>query len=237
MAKKASRKAGTKSATASAAKPGKTQGKAGSRHRVAPPAASDSARVDAYIEESADFAKPVLRHLRKLFHQACPQVEEKIKWGVPYFEYRGMLGGMAAFKQHVSFGFWNARQLNDTHGLFQGDPKDSMCSVKARTVAELPTDKVLLSYIRQAVALNEAGVKKARPKSAAKPPLKVPADFQAALTKSRKAAATFEGFSPSHRREYIEWITEAKRDETRQKRLATATEWIAEGKPRNWKYM
>lgn len=231
MAKAAKRKTTKKIARKSTKKK-----KSGTKQRTAPAGDDHSTRVDAYIEKSADFAKPILSKLRKLFHQACPAVEEKIKWGVPHFDYKGMLGGMAAFKQHVGFGFWKSELIKDTHKLFDRGPKASMCTVKIANVKDLPPDKVLLSYIKQAVELNDDGTKVEKKKKAPKPPPTVPPDLKSALAKNRKAAATFENFPPSCRREYIEWITEAKRDETRKKRLATAIEWMNEGKSRHWKY-
>jgi hypothetical protein len=192
-------------------------------------------RVDAYIENAADFAKPVLVHLRALVHRACPDVEETIKWRMPTFMYRGMLCGMAAFKQHVSFGFWK-------HALVIGEgvPRDGMGSFgKVSKLSELPSDRKLQAYIKVAMRLNEQGVKTpgARQTTNAKPPPVAPDDFSRELRKNRQARATFQALSPSHRREYIEWITEAKREETRSRRLAQAIEWLAEGKVRNWKYV
>jgi uncharacterized protein YdeI (YjbR/CyaY-like superfamily) len=191
--------------------------------------------VDAYIWKAAPFARPILEKLRALFHKACPDIEETIKWGFPHFEYRGIVGSMAAFKQYAVFGFWKAQLLSDPAGLFTPDDQN-MGRSKFTGVSELPSDAVLLKYIREAVALNEEGVNVERPKREKKPEAEVPADLQAALKKNKKALATFEGFSPSHRREYVEWITEAKQEATRQKRLTHAIEWLEEGKPRNWKY-
>ncbi len=194
--------------------------------------------VDTYIEKSADFARPILTRLRKLFHHACPQIEEKLKWGVPSFEYKGMVGGMAAFKKHVNFGFWKAQLMDDPAGILGDEPGGGMTGSKFTAVDQLPSDNVLVDYIKRAVALNEAGVKlpraKAGPrdeKAAAPPP-----DFAAALRKNKAAGAAFKEFSYSHRKEYVEWITEAKRPETRAKRISTAVEWLADGKSRNWKY-
>jgi uncharacterized protein YdeI (YjbR/CyaY-like superfamily) len=143
---------------------------------------------------------------------------------------------MAAFKQHATFGLWKASLLPDPRGLFAGGDDSSMGRAKFADVSELPPDAVLVEYFRAAVALNEQGVKVAKPKRKPKPEAKVPADLSAALKKNKKALATFEGFSPSHRREYVEWITEAKQEATRQKRVAQAVEWMAEGKSRHWKY-
>ncbi len=196
-----------------------------------------SVRVDAYIARSAEFARPILERLRRLFHRACPEVEEAIKWGVPHFDHKGIMAGMAAFKKHVGFGFWRGREMRDPEGLFSGAPRASMCTVKIAGVAELPSDDVLLRYIREAVEINESGrAPSPRPKIV-RPPLKVPASLLAALRKNKRALAAFEAFSPSCKREYVEWIVEAKQEVTRERRMATAVAWMAEGKPRNWKYM
>jgi uncharacterized protein YdeI (YjbR/CyaY-like superfamily) len=192
--------------------------------------------VDAYIAKAAPFARPILEKVRELFHKACPEIEEVMKWSFPHFEYRGIVGSMAAFKQHAIFGFWKAALLTDPHGLFDESCDTGMSRAKFTDVSELPPDKVLIAYIREAVALNEEGVKVERPKREKKPEVEVPADFLAALKKNKNALAAFEAFSPGQRREYVEWIVEAKQDATRQKRLAQAVEWIAEGKARNWKY-
>ena len=191
-------------------------------------------RIDAYIERAAPFARPILAHARALVHQACPQVEETIKWGMPTFVHAGgILCGMAAFKQHASFGFWK-------HALVvgEGEPRDGMGSYgKMTSVDDLPAKKTLLAHIRKAMKLNEDGVKMpAARKAASKLPPEMPEDLVAALNKDKAAKATFDAFPPSCRREYIEWIVEAKREETRAKRLAQTVEWLAEGKRRNWKY-
>jgi uncharacterized protein YdeI (YjbR/CyaY-like superfamily) len=197
-----------------------------------------SPQVDAYIAKSAPFARPILEKLRTLFHKACPDVEETIKWGFPHFERHGVLGSMAAFKQHASFGFWKGSLMSDPQGLFRGVGKTTMNALRVETLEDLPSDKVLLPYIKEAAKLNEEGVKPpVRKKKAVKKAVKAPDYFLAALRKHPKALAAFEAFPPSHKREYVEWITEAKQEATRQKRLATALEWLSEGKPRNWKYM
>lgn len=196
-----------------------------------------SPAFDAYIAKSADFARPILVKLRALFHAACPQIEETMKWSFPHFEYKGIVGSMAAFKQHVRYGFWKADLLDDPHHLFTGDGTTAMDGSKITDVSQLPPDAVLLEYIRAAVALNEEGIKLPKPKKPArKEELKIPDDLLAALRQNKKAQTAFEGFSPSHQREYVEWITEAKQEATRQKRVATAIEWLAAGKARHWKY-
>jgi uncharacterized protein YdeI (YjbR/CyaY-like superfamily) len=193
--------------------------------------------VDAYIAKSADFAKPILKRLRKVVHAACPNVEEELKWNFPHFLYEGMLCGMAAFKAHCSFGFWRGSLLAEKHPEL-GSQKESMGQFGRITdIAELPDDKLLAQYIKTAMKLNEEGIKPkkpANPKRKAAP--KVPDYFLAALKKNKKALAAFDDFSPSCKREYLEWITEAKQEETRQRRLAQAIAWMAEGKSRNWKY-
>ncbi len=190
------------------------------------------ARIDAYIAKSADFAKPILTHLRELAHTACPEVEETLKWQMPHFLHKGILFSMAGFKQHCSLHFWNGK-------LFLGDAaREGGLGQFGRITAlsDLPNRKTLLGYIKKAVELNEAGVKKPTPKRAPQKNLVVPPDFNAALNKNKKARAAFDNFSYSHRREYLQWITEAKRPETRAKRIETTLQWLAKGKSRNWKY-
>jgi len=189
-------------------------------------------RIDAYIAKSADFAKPILEHLRAVVHSACPEVEESIKWNCPHFLYKGsLLCSMAAFKQHCSFHFWHGKQV------VGGTDKDGMGQFgKLTSVKQLPAKQALVDYVRKAVSLREAGVKRPRAPSAPRPPPELPADFAALLKKHAAARKTYAAFSPSAQREYVEWIADAKTDATRQKRMATALEWLAEGKQRNWKY-
>ncbi|HEV8694726.1 MAG TPA: YdeI/OmpD-associated family protein [Lysobacter sp.] len=193
-------------------------------------------RIDAYIAKSAEFARPILRHLRETVHTACPQCEETLKWSAPSFTYHGkILCGMAAFKEHATVGLWqgamvlgpNGRKLDDAMGQFG----------RLTKMADLPGKRELGGYIKQAMKLIDDGVKRPPTKdSQPKPPAETPDDLAAALKKNAKALAAFEAFPSSARRDYIEWITEAKREETRQKRLSQAIEWLAEGKRRNWKY-
>jgi uncharacterized protein YdeI (YjbR/CyaY-like superfamily) len=160
-----------------------------------------------------------------------------MKWSMPHFEYKGIIGAMAAFKNYVRWGFWKGSLL-DVSGLeLSTVGMTGMKFTQTKELGDLPSDKVILALIRQAVALNEQGVKVAKPKKKApKPDLAAPDDLLSLLAKNKKAKATFDGFSPSHRREYVEWIVDAKQEATRQKRLATAMEWLTEGKSRNWKY-
>ena len=193
-------------------------------------------RVDAYIARSAEFAQPILAHLRDLVHTACPQVNETIKWGHPHFEYKGILCGMAAFKEHCAFGFWRADVGTAAAGEDRRTGAMGQFGRLAR-LSDLPRDTVLKQSVREAAARNEAGIKAPRQaRRPPKPPPAVPADLAAALAKNRKARVTFEGFSPTHRREYIEWIEGARRDETRARRLSTTLEWLAEGKTKEWRY-
>lgn len=193
-------------------------------------------RVDAYIANSADFAKPILTHLREVVHAACPEVEETLKWSTPYFMYKGMLCGMASFKQHCAFSFWKGSLIVDRSGKSVDEAMGQFGRITR--ISDLPSTKILIGYIKEAMRLNEAGIKsptRSQPKS--KKELAVPDYLTAALKMNKKALATFESFSPRHQREYVEWITEAKGEDTRKRRLETAIGWMAEGKPRNWKYM
>lgn len=188
-------------------------------------------RIDAYIARSADFAKPILTHIREVVHAAVPEVEETIKWGMPFFTYHGPLCNMAAFKEHAAFGFWKG-------GAVLGAKADKAAMGqfgRLTSVRDLGSVRALTAFLKKAKEVNESGEVKARPRKP-KPPLPVPPDLAAGLKRSARARATFEKLSPSHRREYVEWIVEAKRPETRSKRLATTLEWLAEGKSRNWKY-
>lgn len=191
-------------------------------------------RIDAYIAKAADFAQPILKHLRELVHEAWPDIEETTKWGFPYFQYKGALCFMASFKEHAAFGFWRGALVTGERGATE----EAMGQFGRITrLEDLPPRKTLLGYVKKAAALNEAGVKRAtKPKRAAKTAVPVFADLLAALKRNAKARKTFEGFSPSHRREYVEWILEAKREETRKRRIATAIAWMAEGKTQNWRY-
>lgn len=195
-------------------------------------------RVELYINKCAEFAQPILWRITEVVHKACPDVEETLKWGMPYFTYKGSnLCGMAAFKQHCVFGFWMGSKMKDPNKILRtGENKTSMGNLGRMTsIKDLPSDKILISYIREAMSLIDKGVKLDRA-PAAKQNLKVPAYFSKALSKNKKALAIFENFSPSRRKEYIEWITEARTEETRNTRMKTAIGWISEGKSRHWKY-
>ncbi len=192
-------------------------------------------RIDAYIAKAVPFAQPVLRHLRQLVHQGCPEAEEAIKWGSPFFLYRGkLLCFMAAFKAHAAFGFWGPGMKRiiaaDGHAK---DGRGLLGRITSR--ADLPSDRGLLGYIRTAKKLRDSGAP-IRAKAKPKPALPVPGDLAAALKRSTKAAAHWADFSPSARREYIEWLIEAKRPETRESRRRRTIAWVAAGRKRNWKY-
>lgn len=198
-------------------------------------------RIDAYITKSADFAKPILKHLRTLVHKACPDVEETIKWGFASFDYKGPFCSMAHFKEHAAFGFWKGALLKDPKGYLQPSAKNGGGSMgnlgRITSLKDLPPDSVIIDFIRQAKKLNDEGVKVPSKSKTERKKLIVPDDFMEALNQNKKALLTFEAFSYSNQKEYIEWITEAKATATREKRINTAIEWMAEGKPRNWKYM
>ena len=195
-------------------------------------------KVDAYIAKAAPFAQPVLEHLRELVHTACPDVEEAIKWSMPFFVYKGqILGNMAAFKAHCSFGLWggDVTAMMRKDGVLSDDGMGKLGRVTS--VKELPKKKDMVGYVREVMAFIEDGGKTMQRKpKAPKPETEVPAELAAALKKNKVAGKVFAEFSPGCRREYVDWIVEAKRAETKEKRVAQAVEWIAEGKQRNWKY-
>ena len=192
-------------------------------------------RIDAYIAKSAGFAQPILSYLREVVHEGCPEVEETMKWSFPHFMYKGILCSMASFNRHCAFGFWKGSLVMDG----QGKSTEAMGQFgRITALKELPLKSTLLAYVKKARQLNDEGVKvlqKARPRGEKKD-LEVPDYFLAAVKKNKKALATFEGFPYSHKKEYVQWVGEAKSDETRNRRVETSVEWLSEGKSRNWKY-
>lgn len=195
--------------------------------------------VDAYIAASPEFARPILKKLRTLYHKGSPRMQESIKWRAPFFECDGIVGSMSAFKQHVSFGFWKAAKLEDPHGLFELEGDAQMAMVKVTSLADLPPDDVLVEYVRDAVRINAEAAEGPKQKCAPRKPTKelvVPEELALALERNEQARATFDAFPPSQRKEYAEWIAEAKQESTRARRVETAIEWLAEGKSRHWKY-
>jgi len=193
------------------------------------------ARIDAYIGNAAGFARPILTHLREVVYAACPEVQETMKWSMPHFDYKGIFCGMAAFKAHCTFGFWKGSLIEGVGG---DKAREAMGQLgRIAHLEDLPPDAVLERYIREAMRLNDAGVKAARkPKKASTKDVTVPPELSSALERNPRAQAAFDAFSPSHRREYAEWVAEAKGEATRERRVATAIEWLMEGKSRNWKY-
>ena len=189
-------------------------------------------RIDAYIKNARPFARPILRHLRRIVHAGCPDCQESIKWQSPFFDYKGPVCFMAAFTQHAAFGFWKGKLL-----FSREDERGMGHFGRITSVGDLPSEKKLIGYVRRAADLNERGITRPRSRSNVKRTLAVPKDLKLELAKNSKAKKTFEDFSYSHKKEYVQWITGAKRDETRKRRLKTAISWLAQGKPQNWKYL
>jgi uncharacterized protein YdeI (YjbR/CyaY-like superfamily) len=190
-------------------------------------------RIDAYIAKSRDFAKPILKYLRSVVHEGCPECEETLKWGAPAFTHHGIIAITAAFKEHCAFVLWK-------HSLITPEVKRGAMGGLGRitTIDDLPSRKILVGYVKKAAKLNEQGIKSpSRSKVRPKKPVRVPVQLKAALAKNAGARTTFDGLSPSNKRDYCEWISEAKGEETRARRLKTAIEWMAAGKPRNWRYL
>ena len=194
---------------------------------------STDPRIDAYIARQFEFARPILAELRTAVHRACPQVEETLRWSMPSFTYKGkILCQMAAFKAHAVFGFWQGREVAG-----ETEKPSAMGQFgRLTSPADLPPPAELDALIAKAAALIDTGAKTPRAVKQPKPEIAMPDDFAAALSASASARASFDGFPPSARRDYLEWVTEAKQPATRAKRIAQAVEWLAEGKRRNWKY-
>lgn len=195
-------------------------------------------RIDAYIAKSAPFAQPILNHLRELIHATIPEVVEDTKWGFPHFDYKGVFCSMAAFKAHCSFGFWKSALMKDPKKIMSGHGENGMGSFgKITSLEDLPSDRVMISFLKEAQRLNDEGIKLEKPtRKKNTKPLAVPASLLSALNKNKKALKVWEAFSPSRKKEYAEWIADAKTEATQLKRLEQAIEWIAEGKSRHWKY-
>ena len=194
-------------------------------------------RIDAYIAKAPEFSRPILTTLRKRVHAACPEATETIKWGQPHFEYKGIFAGMGSFKAHAVFGFWKGELI---FGKTAAEQEAMGQFGRMTSVADLPSEKQFANLVKQAMKLNDEGItapSRAKPRSAKPKTVAVPPVLAAALRRSPKAKAVFDAFSPSHKREYTEWIAEAKTEETRERRLETAIEWMEEGKPRMWKYI
>ena len=200
-------------------------------------------KVDAYFAKVRPFAEPIVWHLRKLIHKGCPGVVETIKWSRPFFEYKSViLFNISAFKEHCSLGFWGVEmaEILKEAGVLKSGGMGTFGRITS--LADLPSDQLMLGWIRQAAAFVDRGeytspiVARNQVVKAPKAQIEVPAELTAALKNNKAAAKVFEAFSPSCRREYVDWIAKAKRAETREKRVATAIKWIAEGKQRNWKY-
>lgn len=193
-------------------------------------------RFEAYFAKSAPFAQPILAHLRELLARTCPEGEEAMKWGMPSIVYRGkILCHMAAFKAHAAFGFWHGEAVTGQDR--PGNPESAMGQFgRLTSLADLPDDARLIAMTQRAMALIDSGAKPPRQLNHPRPPLAMPDDLARALAASPRATATFESFPPGQRREYVEWIISAKRDQTRRKRLDTTIVQLEEGKRLRWKY-
>lgn len=194
-------------------------------------------RVDAYIANSAAFAKPILTHLRELIHRASPELKETVKWNCPFFDFEGPVCQIAGFKEHCAFGFWKAKLMEDPYGILNQQPDTAGSVGRIISLADLPADDVLIQYIQHAVSLNLQGIKAPRTKALPnKSEPEIPAYFVEILAQNQVVKEQFEKFSPAQKRDYTAWFEEAKTEATRTTRITTAVEWIAEGKTRLWKY-
>lgn len=194
--------------------------------------------IDNYIDKAAPFAQPVLIHFRDLMHEVCPHIEEKIKWGMPHFDYKGPLTAMASFKAHCVVSFLKASLLKDFSNVLELGERNAIGNLgRLTSITDLPSDDVMIPLIQEAWRLNNENIKvQKKPKEAKEVDNSVPEEFTKMLENAPQAQFNFEKFSPSHRREYCSWFREAKTEETKLKRMNTAIEWLNEGKNRNWKY-
>lgn len=200
--------------------------------------ATYSKEIDAYISKAADFAKPILEHFRELVHRACPDVQERMKWSMPFFDYKDeMMCNMASFKKHAAIGFWKGSLMKDPALMENASSETSMGHLgRLESLKDLPPDKKIIAYIKEAMKLNDDGIKPVPKPKNEKKELVVPDYFLKAINKDKKAKEIFNAFSYSHKKEYVEWITEAKTEATREKRIASAIEMMQAGKSRHWKY-
>jgi uncharacterized protein YdeI (YjbR/CyaY-like superfamily) len=190
--------------------------------------------VDAYIKKAPPFAKPILKQLRKIIHKGCPKVTEDIKWGAPFYLYQDrVLCATMGFKAHCALVFWKSGLIKKKMGKKAEVELKRLRRISA--LAELLSERELLAYVKLAMHFNEPGTK-LPPRKERPTPVKAPRDLTVALRANPKALATFNAFTPTRKKDYIYWITGAKTKETRERRLETAVDWMAEGKSRNWKY-
>ncbi|MBA2367732.1 MAG: YdeI/OmpD-associated family protein [Candidatus Protochlamydia sp.] len=193
--------------------------------------------IDAYIEKSKPFAKPILNYFRKLVHEACPDAEETLKWSAPHFSYKGLFCGMAAFQEHCAFGFWKGSIMQDRYNVLDKGRENAMGQFgRITSIDDLPEEKIILEYLREAMQLNDLGVKVPKKLKNAPCILETLPYLVEALSRNKRAQEHFDRFTPGKKKEYVCWLVDAKQEATREKRLKTAIEWISEGKGRNWKY-
>lgn len=193
---------------------------------------SRDARIDAYLDRAQPFAQAILTRVRERVHAVLPEIEETVKWSAPAYTLGGKIILItAAFKSHAAINFWRGQEIRD------GANEDGMGQFgKLKSIGDLPPDGELDALIRKAAELAHSAPTPRKTKHQPKPAPEMHPDFAAALDRSAKAKAALESFPPSARRDYLEWVADAKQDDTRAKRIATAVEWLSEGKRRNWKY-
>ncbi|TAK19041.1 MAG: hypothetical protein EPO35_00670 [Acidobacteria bacterium] len=200
--------------------------------------ATKNPAVDAYIAKARPFAQPILKKLRTLVHKAVPGVTEELKWSSPHFGYKGMFCGMAAFKEHCIFGFWKHSLLEEI--ALKGNGQGAIGNFRSciTAIGDLPSDAAIIKLLKTAKKLNDDNVQlpKRKVNRSKNRVVRVPPVFMKAINANAKARAAFEKFPYSHKKEYVEWIADAKKPETRDRRIAQAIQWMAAGKSRNWKY-
>jgi hypothetical protein len=187
-------------------------------------------QINQYMAELPEWQRRMLVRLRQLIHEAAPEVEEAWRWDKPHFDNAGIMVGLCAFKEHVAVWFHKGALLKDTKKLFEATARTEEKGMRAYKLHE--GDKIneaaFLDLVKQAVAVNDKGTK-LREAKPTKKALVVPEDLEQVLRKDPTAWANWEAFPVGHRRAYVEWVTDARQEETRKRRIAQSLEKIREG--------
>lgn len=191
-----------------------------------------SENITAYIEKATPEFKEVMIALRSVLNNPNFDIKEDWKWGAPNFNNEGMICWLAHFRNHVGMNFFKGTLIKDKYNLFTHYREEKgNRQLKFSDINQIIPEQIEY-YIEEAIKLNQENIKVVKKEIDTSLPL----DLETELNNNPKAKMFFESLAPSYKRDYIEWIEEAKREATRTKRLATTMEWLSEGKKKNWKY-